>query len=91
MSRNKSKRHHSRLRLVSKEARRAGMFLLCERFRWEFLSARTGRTVLTWFQDSGRWTIPGGRTGEARSPFWALHAAIAADRGRQQEAMAATL
>lgn len=64
---------------VSKEARRAGLFLLVAANRWEFFSASSGKYLLCWFADSRRWTTPND-SGRAFSPFGALHQAVAEDK-----------
>lgn len=73
---------------VEKAGRQAGILVLCEPTtarwqgnKWSFLSARTGKTVLVWFQATGHWLdVKGGMKGTARSPFGALNMAIGLDR-----------
>lgn len=67
------------------EAKKAGMFCLPSESKVEFFSSQTGRMLLTWFRDSHKWTTPQRDKGYARSPFGALHAAIAIDRNRSRE------
>lgn len=70
---------------VSRDAKRAGLFLLVhDDGRWEFLSATTGKSVLTWFSGTSTWTTTRGRRGKARSPFVAMHEAIKSDRASKE-------
>ncbi len=65
---------------VSNEARRAGLFLFTQGDQWQFLSAVTGKCVMTWFASDGNWLAMDNSRGHARSPLGALHAAIAVAR-----------
>jgi hypothetical protein len=64
--------------VVARAAACQGLFLLVTGGAWEFLSARTGRSVLCWFEADGTWTTAGGagpRRGKATSAFSALRVA----------------
>jgi hypothetical protein len=64
--------------VVARAAACQGLFLLVTGGTWEFLSARTGSSVLCWFESDGAWTTAGGpgpRRGKATSAFSALRVA----------------
>jgi hypothetical protein len=64
--------------VVARAAACQGLFLLVMGGMWEFFSARTGSSVLCWFEADGTWTTAGGpgpRRGKATSAFSALRVA----------------
>jgi hypothetical protein len=64
--------------VVARAAACQGLFLLVTGGTWEFLSARTGSSILCWFESDGAWTTAGGpgpRRGKATSAFSALRVA----------------
>jgi hypothetical protein len=68
---------------VAGAADHQGLFLLVRGGVWEFLSARTGASVLCWFADDGTWTTTGGdgpRRGKAPHAFAALAVARRKER-----------
>lgn len=66
--------------------RKEGLFLLVMGGRWEFYDATRGGLVLTWFEDSGRWTTPAGTDGRVRHPFAALRVAAKLYNARKRSA-----
>jgi hypothetical protein len=64
--------------VVARAAACQGLFLLVMGGMWEFFSARTGSSVLCWFEADGTWTTAGGpgpRRGKATSASAALKVA----------------
>jgi hypothetical protein len=71
------------VRPILGKARRAGLFALYhDDGRLEFISATSGKSVLTWFSGAnGRnWTATTGERGRAENPLQALRAAIDQER-----------
>lgn len=65
---------------VAGAARAAGLFLLYDRDRYEFMSARSGRTLLTWSAADHHWWAANDTRGKAGSPFEALRLAVDLER-----------